>query len=135
MYLLGWIPKRELIALKREVVESFVETLDSSQLVQIMLIENNNDFHIWSEYLNCSVYSLQRIEKGRSYLTSKGEDALRKIVKELFVLKASKRINFTDNFKELRLVIFNDIFKGQLSENRDLTRFETTIDLVWEELD
>lgn len=119
---------------KEDIIVNFVETLDSSQLIQLLLVENTFDYNSLSNYLNCSISSLKRMEEGRTFLSYEGELALKRVAKELLVKKPSKRIKFFRKTNNLQEEIYDDIFKGELYFNRDLERFKTTIDLVWEEL-
>lgn len=120
---------------KVEGIDVYVETLDSSQLVRLLLIENIFNYNELSDFLNCSISSLQRIEEGKTIFSTRGEEAIKIAAKAMLKEKPKKRIKFYDKRGDIKKLIFLKVFDGELSDKRALKRFKTTIDLLWEELD
>lgn len=106
-------------------IEYTIDTMNSQQLLNLSLIHNNFDIEQLSRVYGCSVYTLDRIDKGESMLTN---DAKLKIKNILTSVLNGKKFNDFDDEND---GIFTKVYYwfADRTVNED---FETNLDLLFE---
>lgn len=111
---------------KKTYIEYTVETLNSSQLVNMLLIENDYDNKQLSRILGCSIHTLKRIQEGETVFTESGEFQTKTLLKDILF---EGKINQHDPEKG-----FWNGFKYKTFWSHSFNNeFETSVDLKWEE--
>lgn len=112
---------------KKIYIEYTVETLSSSQLVNMLLIQNNFDKKQLSRILGCSIHTLERIQNGETVFTTSGELQAKTILKEVFFAGKIKQLDPEKGF-------WNSLKYGTFWTHSFNEEFQTSVDWKWEEL-
>lgn len=112
---------------KKAYIEYTTETLSSSQLVNMLLIQNNFDIKQLSRILGCSIHTLERIQKGETVFTSSGELQAKTLIKDVLF---EGKINQHDSEKGF----WNSLKYGTFWSHNFNEDYKTSVDLKWEEI-
>lgn len=111
---------------KKAYIEYTVETLTSSQLVNMLLIENGYDDKQISRILGCSIHTLKRIQGGETVFTESGQLQTKTLLKDILFEGKIRQHDPEKGF-------WNSLKYGTFWSHSYNDEFETSIDLKWEE--
>lgn len=112
---------------KKTYIDYTVETLSSSQLVNMLMIHNDFDYEQLSRVLGCSVHTLKRVQSGQTVFTNSGELQVKTLLKDVLFEKKIRQHDSERNSLRKR-VMYGTFWTHSFNDE-----FETNIDWKWEE--